>query len=337
MTPGSLLLRSDSWTAVDSRTPAQPPPKGNITGPAFASESAAFVAQAAQDALWRGGTATQTFSRDAAGSVHAAPACGGAAVAVDLLAAERELIVILELLTNLQVALRVHDNVLVVGAFAHLKDLGEAVGRARVVHEARHISRHGGVDVERLIDAEDVAVAGNAEARVLVEEAVGQGRADEEALVLDEHFPFGDGLLHEEAPSMDTRPTHLEALSRTAVQVLELLDVARGQRLALQVLAVLPLLERRLRGALFGSAPWPAARALVLNCCQRARAPFERLGARASGGVDAHELGVLGDLSLFTVEGELHRLDVPPKEVGRSKRVCRPRGERSRLALVQSL
>eukprot|EP00966_Prymnesium_polylepis_P072453 1682299-Prymnesium_polylepis.1 len=72
----------------------------------------------------------------AAASIHPPPAARRAAMALDLVAAQCKLVVVLQLLPWLEVTRCVDDNVLVGARLAHLDDLRIAVGLARVVHEA---------------------------------------------------------------------------------------------------------------------------------------------------------------------------------------------------------
>ena len=46
-------------------------------------------------------------------SIHSAPAVGRAAAALDLVASKSELVVVLQLLSDLQVACRIDDNMLI--------------------------------------------------------------------------------------------------------------------------------------------------------------------------------------------------------------------------------
>ena len=55
------------------------------------------------------------------------------------------------------------------------------------------------------------------------------------ALVLDEHLTLGGELLDEEAHAVYIRPLHLEARARVAVEIAQLLNVARRQHVPLQV------------------------------------------------------------------------------------------------------
>ena len=59
---------------------------------------------------------------------------------------------------------------------------------AGMVHETRDVSRHGRVDVDRLVDAEYVTIARDAHPSVLLEESIGEGRSDQIPLVLNEHL-----------------------------------------------------------------------------------------------------------------------------------------------------